>query len=133
MTTTQLPQPDVSHVMQKLAEISSRLDKLEAPAISTPERVFSFLEKEFNIPIAVIISNDRHQKIKRVRQFGYWLLCSCEGFTTTQTGIAFRKEHSTVISGLQAMTDVFYFEKHVEPKPFTDLLVKWQEFVGERV
>jgi len=125
-----LPQPDVSHVMLKLAEISSRLDKLEAPAISTPERVFSFLVKEFNIPICVIMSMDRRKEVVLARHFGYWLLCNCEGYTTTRTGSLFGREHSTVIAGLQAMVDVFYHERTNDqvPKRCTELLVKWQEY-----
>lgn len=121
---------DIATLEATVKDLQERVQRMELPPTNSPDAIFSFLEKEFKLTRDVIISREQAYSVARVRHIAYWILYNLEELNLMQIGNMFNRKHTTVLSGIESMNDILYFERLPNGKTkFSETIERWKHSV----
>ena len=82
------------------------------PASLTPDALIHLVAKEFGIEETLIPGKARTKDVMLARQVCMYLLCQDLGMSTTAVGKLLKKDHTTVIYGIQKVEDLLNTDAH---------------------
>ena len=78
----------------------------------TPDALIHLVAKEFGIEETLIPGKARTKSVMLARQVCMYLLCQVLGMSTTAVGKLLKKDHTTVIYGIQKVEDLLNTDAH---------------------
>ena len=110
----------VAKLTERLAELEKRLTPDEYPSAPC-QRIMWLICKQEGIRKEELLSKRRNKIIIRLRQMGYYLSCHRTALSLPQIGLAWNKDHTTIIHGRDKIIGLRKTDKAL------DKLIIWYE------